>query len=159
MLWLSLTGLPDLRQGGHTRKAPTTGLALILAACAQIPPSPQEIEAKKFVPVADHAVVYIVQGAVGPTLAVGLELDDGKQITTWTGTFYRWVVNPGSRRIENTAPLNDSITLQLEAGKLYFVEQWVTGWRGSVTNSRLHQLDEQTGRQMVRTSTLCCSPN
>ncbi|UCF74537.1 MAG: hypothetical protein JSU71_09615, partial [Betaproteobacteria bacterium] len=105
---------------------------MILAACAQIPPSPQEIEAKKFEPIADQAVVYIVQGAVGPTLAVGLELDDGKQITTWTVTFYRWVVNPGSPLISYTAQLNDSFSLHLEAGKLYFVEQWVTGWRGSV---------------------------
>lgn len=141
------------------RNALTAGFALILAACAQIPPSPQEIEAKKFEPVAGHAVVYIVQRATGPTLAVGLALDDNTQITTWTGTFYRWVVKPGAHKIENTAPLNDSITLQLEAGKIYFVEQWVTGWRGSVTNSRLHRLDDRAGRQMVRTSTLCCSTN
>ncbi len=136
------------------RNAWIAGMALILAGCAQIPPSEQEIEAKKFQPVPDKAVVYIVQGAVGPTLAVGLALDESTQITTYTGTFYRWVTTPGPHRIVNTAPLNSSITLQLEAGKVYFVEQWVTGWRGSVTNSRLHQLDDKTGRQMVSTSTM-----
>ena len=141
------------------RKALIAGVASILAGCAQIPPSPQEIEAKKFESVPDQAVVYIVQGASGPTLAVGLELDDSTQITTWTGTFYRWVTNPGTHRIANTAPLNASITLELEAERIYFVEQWVTGWRGSVTNSRLYKLDDRAGRQMVRTSTLCCNPN
>jgi hypothetical protein len=141
------------------RKTLIAGVALILAACAQIPPSPQEIEAKKFETVPDRAVVYIVQGAVGPTLAVGLALDDNTEITTWTGTFYRWVVAPGAHRIQNTAPLNASIKLQLEAGKIYFVEQWANGWRGSVLNSRLNMLDDGTGRQMVRTSTLCCNVN
>lgn len=136
------------------RNALIAGIAAILAGCAQIPPSQQEMEAKKFQPVPDKAVVYIVQGAVGPTLAAGLALDDGSQITTWTGTFYRWVTTPGTRRIVNTAPLNASITLQLEAGKIYFVEQWVAGWRGSVTNSRLEKLDDRTGRQMVSTSTM-----
>jgi hypothetical protein len=141
------------------RKATIAAFISILAACAQIPPSPQEIEAKKFETVPDKAVVYIVQGAVGPTLAVGLALDDSAQITTWTGTFYRWVVVPGTHRIENTAPLNASIKLQVEAGKIYFVEQWVTGWRGSVLNSRLNTLDDGAGRQMVTTSTLCCNVN
>jgi hypothetical protein len=141
------------------RKTLIAGVALIVAACAQIPPTPQEIEAKKFETVPDRAVVYIVQGAMSPTLAVGLALDENTEITTWTGTFFRWVVAPGTHRIENTAPLNSSIKLQLEAGKIYFVEQWVTGWRGSVTNSRLHKLDDKTGRQMVRTSTLCCNLN
>jgi len=136
------------------RKVLIAGIALIVAGCAQIPPSPQEVEAKKFEAIPGKAVVYIVQGAVGPTLAAGLALDDGTQITTWTGTFYRWVTTPGSHSIVNTAPLNASLKLQLEAGKIYFVEQWVTGWRGSVTNSRLHTLDDSTGRQMVSTSTI-----
>ena len=133
--------------------------AFAIGGCAQIPPSPQEIADRKLEPVPGKAVVYIVQGASGPTLAVGLELDDSTQITTWTGTFYRWVTNPGTHRIANTAPLNASITLELEAERIYFVEQWVTGWRGSVTNSRLYKLDDRAGRQMVRTSTLCCNPN
>jgi hypothetical protein len=140
-------------------KARVVFVALIIAGCAQIPPGPQEIEAKKFEAVPDKAVVYIVQGALGPTLPVGLALDDRIQITTYNGTFYRWVVAPGTHTIVNTAPLNASITLRLDAGKIYFVEQWVSGWRGSVSSSRLHQLDDRTGRQMVRTSTLCCSAN
>ena len=136
------------------RKGLLAVAALILAGCAQIPPSPQEIADKKFEPVPGKAVVYVVQGAVGPTLAVGIEFDDGTQITTWTGTFYRWVTTPGAHRIQNTAPQNASIKLQVEAGQVYFVEQWVSGWRGSVLNSRLEMLDDSTGRMMVKSSSL-----
>ncbi len=141
------------------RRALIAGAVLILAGCAQIPPSPQEIADKKFEPVPGKAVVYVVQGAVGPTLAVGIAFDDDTQITTWTGTFYRWVTTPGAHRIENTAPQNASIKLQLEAGQIYFVEQWVAGWRGTVLSSRLEQLDEKTGRMMVSGSSLCCGVN
>jgi hypothetical protein len=141
------------------RKALLAGAVLILAGCAQIPPSPQEIADKKFEPVPGKAVVYVVQGAVGPALAVGIEFDDGKQITTWTGTFYRWVTTPGTHLIQNTGAENASITVQVEAGKIYFVEQFVTGWRGDVTNSRLELLDDNTGRMMVGESSLCCGVN
>ncbi len=136
------------------RQALIAGAVLILAGCAQIPPSPQEIADKKFEPVPGKAVVYIVQGALGDSLSAGIALDDGKQITTWTGTFYRWVTTPGTHRLVNTVPLNASITLQTEAGKIYFVQQFVTGWRGDVTNSRLELLDDKTGREMVMTSSL-----
>lgn len=136
------------------RNTVISALAFVIAACAQIPPSPQEIEAKKFEPVPGKAVVYIVQSAVGPSFSAGIALDDGTQITTWTGTFYRWVTTPGTHRLVNTVPLSASITLQVEAGKIYFVEQWVTGWRGDVTNSRLEQVSDSTGREMVSSSSM-----
>jgi hypothetical protein len=47
------------------RNVPIAGIALILAGCAQVPPSPQEIGAKKFEAVPDRAVVYIVQNPLG----------------------------------------------------------------------------------------------
>jgi hypothetical protein len=136
------------------RKVFFVALALLVAACAQIPPSPQEIEAKKFETAPDKAVVYIVRSALGRNLGAGLALDGRAQVTTWPGTFYRWVVAPGTHTIEDTAPLNESITLQLEAGKIYFVEHWVVGARGSVSSTRLQKLDDKAGRQWVTTSTL-----
>ncbi|MGZ8229401.1 MAG: hypothetical protein ACXW2A_06575, partial [Burkholderiales bacterium] len=36
-------------------------LGLALAACAQLPPSPQEIEAKRFESVPGKAVIYVVR--------------------------------------------------------------------------------------------------
>jgi len=143
------------------RRAFLMALALLTAACAQIPPSPQEIEAKKMEPVAGKSVVYIAQNPLGAyTYAAGLTLDDGTQITTGPGTFYRWVTTPGTHTIKSTEGfLNASITLEVEAGKIYYVEHWVTGVFGSETDARLEKIDDKTGRQMVTTSTLCVVSN
>ena len=143
------------------RKTFLMALALLSAACAQIPPSPQEIEAKKMEPVPGRAVVYIAQNPLGSyTYSAGLTFDDGTQITTGPGTFYRWVTTPGTHTINSTEGfLNASITLQVEAGKIYYVEHWVTGVFGAETDARLWKIDDKTGRQMVTTSTLCVVSN
>jgi len=133
-------------------------LALLVAACAQIPPSPQEIEAKKMESVPGKAVVYIVQDPFGMMQhAAGLTFDDGTQITTYPSTFYRWVTTPGTHTIESTeGKLNASIKLQVEAGEIYFVEHSVNGFRGTTTDAWLEKIDDKAGQRMVTTSTLCC---
>ncbi len=130
--------------------------ALAIAGCAQVPPSAEEIEAKKMETVPGKAVVYIVQNPMG-SYSAGLAFDDGTQITTYPGTFYRWVTAPGTHTIRSAdGNLNASVRLQVEAGKIYFVQHWVTGIRGSTTDSRLNRVDEKTGRQLVASGTLCC---
>lgn len=134
-------------------------MALLVAACAQIPPSSQEIADKKMEPVPGKAVVYIVQPYGGlAQYAAGLTFDDGPlQITTYPSTFYRWVTTPGTHTIESTeGNLNASIKLQVEAGKIYYVQHSVNGFRGSTTDAWLQKIDDKPGRQMVTTSTLCC---
>jgi hypothetical protein len=137
-------------------RAFTAATALAIAGCAQVPPSPQEIAGKKMEPVPGKAVVYIVQDPFG-VYSAGLTFDDGTQITTWPGTFYRWETRPGTRTIKSSdATLNASMKLPVEAGKVYFVEHWVTGIRGSTTDSRLQKMNDKTGRQLVTNGTLCC---
>jgi hypothetical protein len=131
--------------------------AFAIGGCAQIPPSPQEIADRKLEPVPGKAVVYIVQNPLG-SYSAGLTFDDGStQIVTWPGTFYRWVTTPGTHKIASSdGNLGAHITLQLEAGKIYFVQHWVTGIRGSTTDARLEKVNEQTGRPLVMSGTLCC---
>ena len=127
-------------------------LALLVAACAQIqiPESPQEIEAKKMKPVAGKAVVYIAQNALS-NYSAGLRFDDGTQITTGPGTFYRWVTTPGTHTIKSSeGNLSASIKLQVEAGKIYFVQHSVSGVRGSTTDADLQKMSDKAGRQLVR---------
>jgi hypothetical protein len=125
-------------------------LALLVSACAQIPESPQEIEAKKMEPVPGKAVVYIVQDPF-PHYAAGLAFDDGTRFTMWPSTFYRWVTTPGAHTIKSSeGRFNASIKLQLEAGKVYFVEQWVAGGFGTTTDTGLQKMDDKAGRQLVR---------
>lgn len=132
-------------------------VVLSFAGCAQIPPTPQEIADKKIEPVAGKAVVYIVQNAFGEYNA-GLTFDDGTQITTYPGTYYRWITAPGTRAIRSSeGNLNARITLQVEAGKVYFVQHSVDGIRGSTTDAWLQKIDERAGRRLVISSRPCCS--
>jgi len=133
--------------------------ALILAGCAHIgfPPSPQEIADKKFEPVPGKAAVYIVQNQIG-SYGAGLRFDDGTVITTWPSTFYRWVATPGRHTIRSADPnLSARITLNVEAGNIYFVQHSVRGIRGSTTDAALHRMNDQSGRRQVASAELCCA--
>ena len=130
-------------------------LTALLAGCVQLPPSPQDIQAKRFEPVPDKGVVYIVRDAMGVPLMDTLWLDDSQTITTHTGTYYRWEVAPGTHRIVGFGPSTSSLTLNAEAGKVYFVRHVVGGTlRSGVQYSALERLDEQAGRANVARSTL-----
>ena len=131
-------------------------MSMVIAACVPIQQSSQQIEEQKMQAVPGKAVVYIVQDSFRDYNA-GLALDDGKEIRMWPGTFFRWVTNPGTHLIRSSdGHLNASINLQVDAGKVYFVQHSVTGIRGSSTDARLRKLDERTGRQLVTSGTLCC---
>lgn len=127
----------------------------IAAGCAPLPPSPQDIRAKQFQSVPDKAVVYIVRGNLDSVLPDTIWLDDYATITTHPRTYYRWEVDAGRHRIAGFAHSNASITLQFEAGKIYFVEHTVHGiWRTGVVSSYLRQISEQAGRALVNQSQL-----
>ncbi|MGZ8265009.1 MAG: hypothetical protein ACXW2I_12455, partial [Burkholderiales bacterium] len=62
--------------------------ALLLAGCVQLPPTPQDIQAKRFEAVPDRSVIYIVRTPVDSFEASPLALDDHAQIQLWAGTYY-----------------------------------------------------------------------
>jgi hypothetical protein len=124
--------------------------ALLLASCAQLPPSPQDIQAKKFAPVPDKAVIYIVRTPLDSFQASGLWLGDRRQITTLPGTYYRWEVTPGVHRVAGYAWANESVTLTTAAGRIYFLEHTVLGSPQSGPQfTSLRQIDERDGRTLV----------
>ena len=133
---------------------------LAIAGCGaqyQIPESPQEIADKKMETVPGKAVIYIVQNPLG-NYSASLAMDDGTQITTWPGTFYRWVTSPGTHNIHSAqGNLSATITLTVEADKIYFVQHWVTGIRGSTTDASLQSISASSGRQLVLQGRLCCA--
>ena len=129
--------------------------ALLLAGCVQLPPSPQDLQAKKFDPVPGRAVIYIVRTPMDSREASGLALDDSAQITTLGGTYYRWEVAPGAHRIAGLAAANESITLTVAAGNIYFLEHTVRGTeRSGPQLTSLRQINEQNGRALVRRAQL-----
>jgi len=79
-------------------------MLIALAACAQLPPSPQEIEAKRFARAPGEAVIYLVRDVPDLTdIGAAVMLDDRLMGSTYPGTFFRWVVPPGRHEIRGYA--------------------------------------------------------
>jgi len=131
-------------------------VAALLAGCAQLPPGPQDIEARKFESIPDKAAIYIVCESTSALLGAPLWLGQGAQITLWPGNYHRWVVEPGSHTIAAIGVSPASITIQAQAGRIYFVHYRLEGawsWEG-VVNSTLKLMDDQAGRVRVRQAVL-----
>jgi len=123
---------------------------LAAVACAQLPPSAADIEAKRFQPLPDKAVVYIVRQPLDSHESGWLLLDNGEQITTYGGTYYRWEVAPGTRRIMGMSPGGSDLVLDVQPGQIYFVRQTVRGTpRTGPTFATLSLVDPQLGRSLV----------
>lgn len=129
-------------------------LSILAASCAQLPPTPQDIQAKKFEPVADKAVIYIVRPGVDSNVPGPLSIPGGL-ISTHQGTYLRWEGAPGVHRIEGAGASTAAVTLQAQAGKIYFVEHTVFGsLREGLLSMTLRQIDESRGRRLVSEATL-----
>ncbi len=126
-----------------------------LAGCVQLPPTPADTQAKRFEPVPDKAVVYVVRQPMDSIVAGGLMLDNGEQVTTLGGTYYRWEVTPGAHRIVGTPPSSASISFNAEPGKIYFLRHTVIGtWRAGPQLASLTAIGEAEGRALVAQSEL-----
>lgn len=128
--------------------------ALLWTACAQLPPSPADLRAKKFETLPDHGVIYIVRpepdfSRDGATLLLG----ENQMITTYPGTYYRWEVAPGTHRIAGFAADAGSMTMRVEAAGIYFVQQ--SFLPGPITpQSHFSRLAPERGRALVMHSEL-----
>jgi hypothetical protein len=141
--------------GGSLRKALPTVLVSLLMGCAQLPPTPQDIQAKRFEPVPDKAVIYVVRQPMDSREPGGLLMDNGEQVTTLGGTYYRWEVTPGVHRILGLNPANVSLTLSTEPGRIYFLRHTVLGTlRSGPQLAALTPIDEALGRSLVLDSQL-----
>jgi len=128
-------------------------IAVTMAGCAPLPPSPQDMQAKQFQSVTDKAVIYVVRN--DPDIrggAVPLTLDNTGGATTYPGTFIRWEVAPGPHRIVGMGSDPGRITLNTEAGRVYYVRQMVTGWGSPISSLQL--VSEQDGRAVAMRGTL-----
>jgi hypothetical protein len=101
--------------------------AILVAGCVQLPPTPQDLQARKFeAPVAGKSVIYLVRDIPdfndGPAT---LWLGDDRMITTYPGTYYRWEIDAGTHRIAGFASDSGTITVRAEPGRTYYVQQRV----------------------------------
>ena len=131
-------------------------VTLLIAGCAQLPPSPEDIQAKRFDAVPDKAVVYVVRTPLDSKEMSGLALGNSHQIATQPGTYYRWEVGPGTHRVVGTAPGIESVNLTTSPGRIYFLEHTVVGDPddGGVQSTSMRQIVDQAGRTLVMRSQL-----
>ena len=137
------------------RRALATTAALLLVGCAQLPPSPADLQAKRFETVPDKAVIYVVRQPMDSWEPGGLLIDTGETVTLFPHTYYRWEVPPGTRRIEGTGPWNVYLTFRVEPGRIYFLRHTVFGTRRTGPQlGALTPVDERLGRELVLGSEL-----
>jgi hypothetical protein len=125
-------------------------LALALSACAPLPPSPQEIEAKRFEPAPGKAVIYLVREHPDISREVAtVMLDDNMMGSTYPGTFFRWVVEPGRHQIRGFAGDPGSMIIDASPDRIYYVQQSYTRGFTGFGQSFFRLIPEPNGRGAV----------
>jgi hypothetical protein len=130
------------------------GLIFVLSACVPLPPLPGDAAAKRFEPVPDRAVIYLVRHPLDSIMPAPILLDDEMIGSTYKGTYIRMVVPGGMHRIAGMAGDSGSIRLQTERGQIYFVNQQTWEARKSLVGSAFQLVDAQYGRSLVLSGTL-----
>lgn len=128
------------------------GILIVIFAvgCTQLPPKPQDIQAKKFEAVPGKAVIYIVRPLMDSPYSAVIFVGNRGMIGTHAGTYLRWEAEPGLQRIEGAGLSTASVTIPAEAGKVYFVEQTVFGNKRDGSNiMSLRLIDDTRGKSMV----------
>lgn len=124
-------------------------LVLALTGCAPLPPSPQDIEAKRFEYVPGKAVIYLVREWPDLSREVAtLMLDDNMMGSTYPGTYFRWVVEPGRHQIRGYAGDAGSMTLDVAPDRMYYIQQTVSRTFG-FARSIFRFIPEPYGRAAV----------
>jgi hypothetical protein len=124
-------------------------LVFMLVACAQLPPTPEDLEAKRFAPVPGKAVIYLVRSNADVTYDVaGVMLDDRMVGSTYMGTYLRLVVEPGRHKIAGFAGDSGSIVADVGPDRIYFIQQSVSRMFG-FSQSYFQPIAEPYGREMV----------
>jgi hypothetical protein len=125
-------------------------LALVLSACAPLPPSPQEIEAKRFEPAPGKAVIYLVRELPDISREVStVMLDDNMMGSTYPGTFFRWVVEPGRHQIRGFAGDAGAMVIDALPDRIYYVQQSYTRGFTGFGQSFFRLIPEPYGRGAV----------
>lgn len=137
------------------RSFPALVALLLLAGCvAPLPPTPRDVESKRFEQVPGKAVIYVARARPDFTREpTGVMLDDIMMGTSYPGTYFRWVVMPGSHRIAGFAGDGGVLVLNAEAGRIHFIQQSVTNMFGR-TQSTFQPVNERHGRELVMRSEL-----
>jgi len=120
----------------------------LLSGCAQMGPSQADTQSVRIEGTAGRAVVYIVRTYPDLSyLTAPVVADDRMAGATHAGTYIRVELAPGRRVISGYAQDNGAITLDVQADRIYFVRQTVSGsWRATNPHSFFSIIDEARAR-------------
>ena len=123
-------------------------IAMLLAGCVQLPPRPQDMQAKRFEAVPGKAVIYLVRNNPDVSkLVATVKLDGVVMGSSYPGTYFRWEVSPGQHWIAGYASDTGEISLVTDAGKIYYVRQNVVN--KNTPQSMFQVVSELDGRMIA----------
>ena len=123
-------------------------LLALLAACAPLQPTARDTGAVRIEGTPGMAVIYLVRTSPDISyLAAPVVLDDRLIGPTYAGTYDRLEVPAGRHRLTGYAQDSGSLTLDVQADRVYFVHHTVAGsWRSTAPFSFFKVIDESRGR-------------
>lgn len=120
-----------------------------LAGCASFSPNPEAMQAVNIQGTPGKAVIYVVRGNPDLSIVAAQIALDGELLgTSYAGTYFRVEVPAGRHRLSGYGVDNGNISLDVQADRIYFVQQYVTGIRRSPTSlsSSYKIIDEARAR-------------
>jgi hypothetical protein len=127
----------------------------IISGCASIKKAPiaMDTEAKQFKTNAAVAQVYVYRNeSLGAALSMPVAVDGKLAGNTGANSFFKFDLSPGVHKISSQGDESE-ITINTEAGKLYFIWQEVKMGMFS-GGSKLQIVDEKEGMKGVSECTL-----
>jgi hypothetical protein len=121
---------------------------LLFAGCAPLPPMPEDAVAKRFEPLPDRAVIYLVRHRFDRDFIAPVMLDDEMIGSTYQGTYMRIEVPAGMHQLAGFAADSGRIRFDTKAGQIYFVQHTAHGFR-SFNSSGFDLVDAAYGRTLV----------
>lgn len=129
---------------------------LSMTGCASVPMADQsaDIQAKQFQPAPDKAKVYIYRNEVmGAAIKMPVLIDNVAVGDTASKTYIEKDLQPGPHTITSKTEKDSAITIDMLAGKIYYIWQEVK--MGMLAaRSQLHEVDATKGQAGVRESKL-----
>lgn len=123
---------------------------LTLAGCATTPEPPRSVHSQ-LTPVTGKSVIYVVRDRLDHNpIPATLWLDSG-MVTLHMATYTRWEVTPGQHNISGMGPDTGKLTLNTEAGKVYFVQHNAMPGRGNMY-SYIRGVSENTASTIIARS-------
>ena len=127
-----------------------------MSGCASVPMADKsaDAQAKQFQPAPDKAKVYVYRNEVmGAAVKMPVLIDNQSVGDTTSKTYIEKDLQPGPHTITSKTEKDSTITIDMLAGKIYYVWQEVKMGMFAA-RSQLHEVDEAKGQAGVRESEL-----